>query len=966
MREKQITRSFRLNNRAGMPVIAALMFAASAGSLMAQGGVQFYPDGVIRDIENDVAMIELPKWPLPVDKGTKVGFFEIVNVFTAPGQNRAIVAEIDVRNIARVFDADAEIARINLSDAGGRGKIKVQAGKPVLINNELRYGRQYVVRDDSRSAKLVFEEDFGEDTKIGIYWESIPGALSIENGRLVVDRWRKELQKVQSPNEGTMMIKLNVMGYGSKYQFKQEELTQGNVCFEFDLETTSGMKVSFDTGGYGKALTGLDFVVGRYDEQESGIYLKDVQMNKLAGGTGKRHVILTVTPKMAELMIDGRACRAGLAGVKATGYRNLVLFCKGKFIIDNFRIWKLPGDLMEGVAKVVGFDTAKEKVLVYKGGGAEWDSSLPGRAIIFGGSDSNSPSGLIVADVKDYVVCEAEKSVIEKLGSGTAASVGKFVKAIPAPAASNAVPDEVDVSATAKAGKEEDEKGDTHAAVLPFAAVAVNTLYEEMVQSTNEVFQLAPLAQGGERKWDFTICKVQQESGNKLVLKPPHEDLKQLPGAGYIYPVLQTVAQPVSGNVLGAKVGKPAKCEFKKEGADIVAVLGEGEDAKPQPGTKFFIMGGQLLRFPWTNGYFELSGLEHSSDRMGNQQFWRIVSGNWANKGSRLLSSSPLDKEGVPVIVSSREMDGNFRFDFDVVVEKPVKQIFCTYTKDISCMFYSVAQHKGITFGFGAEGYGGVSTDMGSPGAVNLNVRDDAATKGGKAQKEDDTNRIRMTAPARDKDKPREKPREKDKPKEEEHRVRWEGHKTYLGIPLEAKLGKIYRMRFQRIGDEYAMYINGRRIHSEKLPSVSGRVQGWIMCPESVLSVDRATIMRLPRTSMPVSQSSPLGEFGYVVAVEGTEAIIDSDVQGLEKGSRVTIVTTEKEVRSTSDSKRLLSVELKCVAVGTVVEEGRRLSRVNLGQPADEVKVGMKVLKRRCSGTFSLSRTDVADIEQEL
>lgn len=932
--------------------VLACALAVSTPSVKAQAGVQFYADGVIADIEGSTAIVELPKWPMPVEPGTKVSFFDIVDVFTEPGKNAVIVAEIDVKAITRITDINPDMVRVPLIDYARRTKIETSPGKPVLFRNELRPGRQYISRGDARGVKLVFEEAFNNPSEIGSYWESLPGAVSVEKGRLVVDRYKKELQKVVSPHDAAMIIKLNVASYGSRYKFNQQEVTKAPVSIEFDTEISSGMKISLDKGGYGKDLIGVDFVIGRYEDEDPGIHIKGVALGKLPTGTGKKHVTLTLTSKYAELEVDGRKTRAPLVGIESTAFKNVVVFCKSRFTIDNFLILKLPNDTMEFKPQVAGFDTRKERVAVLKGSDAEWSANLLGREIIFSGK-GDAKKGLIVADIGDYVVCEVAKPDIAEVTMTSQVLLGKFVKAIPAPAP---VQEPIIAEGTDenKKVKPEDETGNEVKAELPSAAAAVSVLYEEITQSTNEFFQFRPMFQSGSKQWNLTMGKVVREGDGQIVLLPPGYDLNQIPSSGYLYPVTRALVQPVTGAILGAKTEGALKCEFKRDASTIVAKLA-GNQTTLEVNAKHYLISSEQMRFPGTNGYFELNGLEYTSESSG-KPFWRVVSGNWAKKGGRLQSGSPLDKEGVPVLMSSCEMEGNFRFDVDVVVEKPVKQIFCTYSKDISCMFYDVSKHKGITFGFGAEGYGGVSTDWGAPGAAGVDVRDDGGVD--KPAKD----RITMTRP---KDNARERPRT-EKPKTEEHRVRWQGHGTYLGTPVEAKLGRIYSMRYQRIGTDFTMYINGRRIHTEKCPDISGRIQTWFMSPESILSIDNALMMKLPKSLMGATRTYPLGEFGYVVAVEGNDVIIDSDIPGLSMGNVVTIARPDKETRSKTDSARMLSMELTAIASGTVTEEGSRLTRVSVASGADQVTPGMKVLQKKYSGTFTIGRTLLADIQQQL
>ncbi|MFC1461650.1 hypothetical protein ACFLQR_03950 [Verrucomicrobiota bacterium] len=392
-----------------LPGIFLILVAFSPRVHSETNRVEYCPViGVIREIQGDTALIE-PQQLFVKKSGVNVGFLDALDAFVPPGSKKALIAEVDIYAISDKTQIQGELIRVRLKDSKSGKPVTVLPGRKVLIHDRLKRGQQYVRMNDPMSPRLVYEESFDTGKSLGTCWESVPGALAITNGQLVLDRYKEELRGVRDPNGGEMRIKMQEMGSTSKQPFYIGEITRGAVAFEFDLVKNPGIRIALDKKWYGRHLIGADCVIGRYKNLRSGIFVKGRRVAGITGGSFKQcHVVMKITPAFLELAINEHKCRFEPdKPLTAGGFWGLVVYCQSKCIMDNFRIFKLP-ELLSGAhsAVIVAFNPARERLAVLRGSGKEWQGELEGKIVLFTNKASDVPiPAKVTACTGDYLIC---------------------------------------------------------------------------------------------------------------------------------------------------------------------------------------------------------------------------------------------------------------------------------------------------------------------------------------------------------------------------------------------------------------------------------------------------------------------------------------------------------------------------------------------------------------------------------
>lgn len=800
------------------------------------------------------------------------------------------------------------------SSSGSSG---VQVGQPMIVGKDLKkqtYCLGKVANAESGAYQLRYSTDFNENFRMGTFWETLPGAVVIKNNQMVLNVSSDYV--VKGGNAGDLRFKTD-------FQCNYRE-----TKFDTSISLTGERKIAifFSSGFHGNKSQdgGLTIILGQ-NESESGARPSSTGTPAAKKPTGRLAMasgIYAADKLIAEIperFASGRKYelsfgkREGGAFVTVNGkdyfaklpeaiaemkFFTIVIECKGELAFDYFKVWtrKTPviaegGGAATGntLAEIIAADILRQRLLIAPGSGKEWENLKDGRPVYFLVSDdpnSRRPNFVVLGTAKierrhgKYFIVNTDEAIRNNFED---------------------ILNEAFISLAPNKGVPEAE----------FIAYASAKRSE----------------QGSLGLGDIIKGKVVKGGTGSAILTVPG-DLR-LSGNYYCYKVGDKLVHPVSSELLGVKVGSGGACEMKSqvEGvraafSDKTILLEDGEhiiicaDRLPFGGIADF--GRVFCDIPaWKN-----SSLSSTLD---------IVNGEWAIKGGRLWTSSPTDKGGAPMAVFKEPYKGNFQFDFNVCVEKPTKQYGCQFVKDISVMLFSPKDQKGLTIGLGAEGFGGVAVDRGTP-----------STDSTIEHRFKEYQRMPVDAKARG------------------------GHSTFVAGEMEARIRSQYAMRLRKIGDSYHFYANGKLLLSEAFPAITDDVQVWLLAPESVLSFGSMRVRDLP-ANIGKGRGPLLGDFGYVIAYdkEKAEIICDADI-GLGKGDSVTVVEVIEELREPGTNE-LLFISLRGVAQATLNSVGRALATAKVSGSGVDLKPGMKILPGKYPlEEFKITAADFANIDKGL
>ncbi|MEK7996919.1 MAG: hypothetical protein AAB403_24215, partial [Planctomycetota bacterium] len=153
-------------------------------------------------------------------------------------------------------------------------------------------------------------------------------------------------------------------------------------------------------------------------------------------------------------------------------------------------------------------------------------------------------------------------------------------------------------------------------------------------------------------------------------------------------------------------------------------------------------------------------------------------------------------------------------------------------------------------------------------------------------------------------------------------------------------IGERYRVRIRRAGSVLACYVNGKRIGRIKVPGTEGMDAVLTVCaPQGGIKIGRVRVRELTASAVIPDAEPVLGEFGYVLAVNGPNVVVDSDAQAMGSGRKFSVMAVGNVVRG----EQSLTVMMKRVGQGSVSDAGPLTTRLTMTEGAEEVKAGMKI-----------------------
>ena len=190
--------------------------------------------------------------------------------------------------------------------------------------------------------------------------------------------------------------------------------------------------------------------------------------------------------------------------------------------------------------------------------------------------------------------------------------------------------------------------------------------------------------------------------------------------------------------------------------------------------------------------------------------------------------------------------------------------------------------------------------------------------------------------------------------------VRIEGN--WEKTPPSLKVGQSYDVRVRRVKDLLTFYINGKRVARVRHAQLDGDMEVRVAAPEARVSLGKVAELELPRSYRTPDEEPVLGEFGYVVGVDGQQAIVDSDMEGIALNRKVSVMAIDKVVKG----EKSKTIFLRKIASGTVVEVGPRTSQILCVEEGGAVARGMKILPGSLPAAVTFTDARIEDLDEGL
>lgn len=296
-------------------------------------------------------------------------------------------------------------------------------------------------------------------------------------------------------------------------------------------------------------------------------------------------------------------------------------------------------------------------------------------------------------------------------------------------------------------------------------------------------------------------------------------------------------------------------------------------------------------------------------------QGWKILQGDWKDKFGRLIAS-PL-KDTISLAESKSYLWENCQYSIDVKVESASANI---NTNELVLELYSPFWQKSVALITGTHGTKiGFDTIKASTGTYSVDTSS--------------LTPLNAATPTWDKLLATKRP--------------------------ELKTGTAYNIKIRRIKGDFAFYINGKRVATVSYPGLQGDLFLRVASPGGQISIGPSYGTMLSRsTRIPVTEPD-LGEFGYVLAVEGANILIDADTTGLTKNGHFSVMKTERVIAG-DISKTVL---LKRIAVGTATDMTMRVARGTTSAPSEPIKAGMKIISGLQPETITLTSEQLSSVD---
>ncbi len=189
-----------------------------------------------------------------------------------------------------------------------------------------------------------------------------------------------------------------------------------------------------------------------------------------------------------------------------------------------------------------------------------------------------------------------------------------------------------------------------------------------------------------------------------------------------------------------------------------------------------------------------------------------------------------------------------------------------------------------------------------------------------------------------------------------ERSPKWD--KAFKSNRPKLKTNQAYNIQVRRVDGSFAYYINGKRIATVNYPGMAGDLRLRVACGGGQISLGTSSATILPRSVKLPTAEAPAGDFGYIIAVDGTRLYVDADGNGLTQGARLSVM---KMVPGEGGD-----VVLKRVAVGTVSQAGSRVAKCVLTAATEPPEPGMKVMAGLQPEELSLTAARLASLDDGL
>jgi len=381
-----------------------------------------------------------------------------------------------------------------------------------------------------------------------------------------------------------------------------------------------------------------------------------------------------------------------------------------------------------------------------------------------------------------------------------------------------------------------------------------------------------------------------------------------VPAKGHLCLVEGVVRHPSSGEALSVTVVRSAPCDFRQNGSDVVCLLPAALKGNVGPHAEVLIS-----RAPVPDGKrVDIAGQAREYTPSGvtrKQTFWGVVGKEWSESKDGLSC-----KPGPAVALEMKDsFSGNAQWDLEAVVENEIdwqkyregdERERLKWLRELIVQVTYPGLDAGVSMGLGTMTAGGGFVAAGvcvRPGVDRTDVGF------------------------------------RSLPQNSEVRIDGNWAK---GLPALV-VGEKYRLRFRKAGSVLACYVNGKRIGRIKVPGTEGMDAVMTVCaPQGGIKIGRVRARELTAGAVIPDIEPVLGEFGYVLAVNGPNVIVDSDANTMTSGRKFSVMAIGNVVRG----EQSLTVMMKRVGQGTVSDAGTLTTRLVMGEGAEDVKAGMKIL----------------------
>lgn len=388
---------------------------------------------------------------------------------------------------------------------------------------------------------------------------------------------------------------------------------------------------------------------------------------------------------------------------------------------------------------------------------------------------------------------------------------------------------------------------------------------------------------------------------------------------GFVHGVNELVCHPVSKEPLAAVPAPASPCDIG-EFCGFLRIAGVEKIASAPPKPEGVLLSqhalGEKMRIDLA-GRISMYAAETLAK---SPQGWKVAGGSWQSKGSRLVSGESSDQSGQPAVILPNIISGNFQLDVDLAIDKagagekgePAEAIV---------EIWSPLRNTGLALELGTAGI--------SFSGSRISVQERKASISSARQ-----------------------PLETS--------VAWEDP-AYARTSPVLKASRGYNLRVRRVDNSAAFYLNGKRIAVVSHPAVRGDVSIRIGSPCGSIGIGKTRAISLSKACTAPQEEPDAGEFGYVLAVDGQNILIDSDMNNITPNSSVSIMRIDKALKGDA-SKTVIMTK---IAAGTVAEVGPRTAKVLLAAPA-KVEKGMKVLPGLQPESLNLASARLLDIDEGL